>query len=172
MFLIYHKHLLKTRGASCSADCSDAFRQLSRCVQKKIALFRESGASRILLTSSKCVGKNAKIFASDGQNHKMTQNGKGVIPMVCTTVKESLECIFMTKKGCSFNGGGCHPIVEDCHGCNRASEFSSGWYCTACPDPSVKWKNGDCNFATHVTKETQVKNAKINPLKASKRKGR
>jgi hypothetical protein len=139
MFLIYHKHLLKTRGASCSADCSDAFRQLSRCVQKKIALFRESGASRILLTSSKCVGKNAKIFASDG---------------------------------CSFNGGGCHPIVEDCHGCNRASEFSSGWYCTACPDPSVKWKNGDCNFATHVTKETQVKNAKINPLKASKRKGR
>jgi hypothetical protein len=128
--------------------------------------------SKILLTSSKCVGKNAKIFGSAGQNHKMAQNGKGVISMVCTTVKESLECIFMTKKGCSFNGGGCHQIVEDCHGCNRASEFSSGWYCTACPDPSVKWKNGDCNFATHVTKETQVKNAKINPLKASKRNAR
>jgi len=102
----------------------------------------------------------------------MTPLGKGVIPMVCTSVKQGLECIFMTKKGCSFNGGGCHPTVEECNGCSRASEFSSGWYCTACPDPSVKWKNGDCNFATHVAKETQIKNTKINPLKASKRRGR
>jgi len=37
---------------------------------------------------------------------------------------------------------------------------------------SIKWKNGDCNFATHVAKEAEVKNNKINPLKASKRKGR
>lgn len=102
----------------------------------------------------------------------MTSDGKGVIPMVCTSVKKGLECIFMTKKGCSFNGGGCHPTVEDCHGCSRASEFSSGWYCTACPDPLVKWKNGNCNFATHTTKENQTKSTKINPLKASKRKGR
>ena len=92
--------------------------------------------------------------------------------MVCTTVKDSMECVFMTKKGCSFNGGGCHPIVEECNGCSRASEFSTGWYCTAYPDPSIKWKNGNCNFATHVAKEAEVKNSKINPLKASKRKGR
>lgn len=102
----------------------------------------------------------------------MKSDGKGVIPMVCTTVKEGLECIFMTKKGCSFNGGSCHPTVEECNGCSRASEFYSGWYCTACPDPLVKWKNGDCNFATHITKENQVKSTKINPLKASKRKAR
>jgi hypothetical protein len=78
----------------------------------------------------------------------------------------------MTKKGCSFNGGVCHPIVEECHGCSRASEFVSGWYCTAYPDPSIKWKNGTCNFATHVAKEAEVNNTKINPLKASKRKAR
>ncbi|MBW1740828.1 MAG: PxxKW family cysteine-rich protein [Deltaproteobacteria bacterium] len=92
--------------------------------------------------------------------------------MVCVSVKEGTECIFMTKKGCSFNGGVCHQIVEECRGCNRASEFDSGWYCTACPDPSVKWKNGHCNFATHIAKEVQVEKTKINPLKASKRKGR
>ena len=92
--------------------------------------------------------------------------------MVCNSVKESMECIFMTKKGCSFNGGKCHPIVEECHGCSRASQFSSGWYCTACPDPSVKWKHGNCNFATHVEKAVQVNITKVNPLKASKRGGR
>lgn len=92
--------------------------------------------------------------------------------MDCSTVKKDTECVFMTKKGCSFNGGSCHPIVEECNGCSRSSEVSSGWYCTACPDPSVKWRHGDCNFATHVAKEIQVKNTKINPLKASKRKVR
>ena len=95
-----------------------------------------------------------------------------MIPMVCTSVKEGMECIFMTNRGCSFNGGLCHQVVEECHGCSRASEFGSGWYCTVCPDPKVKWRNGDCNFATHVRKETQIKDAKINPLKASKRKAR
>ena len=90
--------------------------------------------------------------------------------MNCTSVKEGSECIFMTRKGCSFNRGACQPIVEECRGCSRASGFSSGWYCTACPDPSVKWKYGNCNFATHLTKETGIKDTKINPLKASKRK--
>ena len=92
--------------------------------------------------------------------------------MDCTTVKQGLECVFMTKTGCSFNGGVCHPIVELCSGCSRASEFPSGWYCTACPEPSIKWRNGKCNLATNTTKETKTENAKINPLKASKRKGR
>ena len=94
---------------------------------------------------------------------------KGVIPMDCTTVKPGVECAFMTKNGCSFNGGTCHPIVEQCEGCNRASECVSGWYCTACPDPSLKWKNGKCNLATHVKTSATENGAKINPLKASKR---
>lgn len=89
--------------------------------------------------------------------------------MICTTVRNGKECPFMTTKGCSYNGGICHEIVEQCSGCNRTMEVISGWYCTACPDPALKWKNGNCNLATHVTAvATQAKN-KINPLKASKR---
>lgn len=92
--------------------------------------------------------------------------------MICTTIKKGLECPFMTAKGCSYNGGICHEIVEQCSGCRRGSEFSGGWYCTACPDPSVKWKNGQCNLATHVASAAVSRKAKINPLKASKRKNR
>ena len=91
--------------------------------------------------------------------------------MVCTTIKQGKECLFMTSKGCSFNGGICHEIVEQCKKCNRSEEFSSGWYCTACPDPLVKWKNGNCNLASHVTSAPTSVKTKLNPLKASKRGG-
>jgi hypothetical protein len=89
--------------------------------------------------------------------------------MDCSTVKSGVECVFMTKKGCAFNGGTCHPAVEACDGCSRTSEYSSGWFCTACPDPSSKWKNGRCNLATHVKDAVKSETSKINPLKASKR---
>ena len=89
--------------------------------------------------------------------------------MVCTTVKEGMDCPFMTAKGCSYNGGICHEIVEQCNGCNRTAEIVTGWYCTACPDPALKWKNGNCNIASHVIVASNAKKAKINPLKASKR---
>ena len=89
--------------------------------------------------------------------------------MICATIKQGQECPFMTAKGCSYNGGICHQIVEQCQGCNRGTELSSGWYCTACPDPSAKWKNGNCNLASHVNSETVSVKTKINPLKASKR---
>nr|HID57740.1 hypothetical protein [Desulfobacterales bacterium] len=89
--------------------------------------------------------------------------------MVCATVKKGQECTFMSKKGCTFNGGSCYQIVDQCKGCNHVTEFSSGWYCTAYPDPSAKWRNGNCNFATHLKQETKNRNNKTNPLKASKR---
>jgi hypothetical protein len=92
--------------------------------------------------------------------------------MICATIKKGTECAFMTSKGCSYNGGICHQTTEKCNGCTRSTELSSGWYCTACPDPSIKWKNGNCNLATHVTVESKQAQAKINPLKASKRKSR
>ncbi len=92
--------------------------------------------------------------------------------MDCTTVKSGMECVFMTKKGCSFNGGTCHFIVEDCQGCNRTAEYPAGWYCDACPDPSIKWKHGRCNLATHVKSSVKNDKIKINPLKASKRNAR
>ena len=89
--------------------------------------------------------------------------------MRCTTIRAGKECPFMTAKGCTYNGGLCHEIVEQCNGCGRTTEFSAKWYCTACPEPSSRWKNGVCNMATHVKAESTTKAAKINPLKASKR---
>ena len=92
--------------------------------------------------------------------------------MNCVTVKEGVECVFMTKQGCGFNGGSCHQIVEECQGCDRAKEFPNGTYCISVPDPSVKWRRGNCNLATHVKAAAVAKGPKINPLKASKRAAR
>ncbi|MGD8520928.1 MAG: PxxKW family cysteine-rich protein [Desulfobacterales bacterium] len=92
--------------------------------------------------------------------------------MNCTTIKQGKECPFMTKTGCSYNGGICHQVVEQCNGCDRGTEFSSGWYCTACPDPSLKWKLGNCNLATHIKADSGSSKTKLNPLKASKRRNR
>ena len=89
--------------------------------------------------------------------------------MICTTIREGQECPFMTAGGCSYNGGSCHQVTESCSGCGRSVELSSGWYCASCPEPSLKWKNGSCNLATHVTRSTASNGTKINPLKASKR---
>lgn len=89
--------------------------------------------------------------------------------MECTTIRKGSECAFMTAKGCSYNSGMCHEIIEQCKGCGRSSEIPSGWYCAVCPEPSVKWKNGNCNLATHVSADETGTKQKINPLKASKR---
>lgn len=90
--------------------------------------------------------------------------------MNCKTVKQGNECPFMTSKGCSFNGGICHEIVEQCNGCNRNVQYETKWYCTACPDPTVKWRGGRCNLASHVAATpAPAAQKKINPLKASKR---
>jgi hypothetical protein len=89
--------------------------------------------------------------------------------MQCATVKVGVECVFMTKNGCSYKGGSCQQAIEACEGCARTIEFSSGWYCAACPEPSIKWKNGRCNLATHVKGEVKTEKVKVNPLKASKR---
>ncbi|HPA13874.1 MAG TPA: PxxKW family cysteine-rich protein [Desulfobacterales bacterium] len=89
--------------------------------------------------------------------------------MECATIKKGMNCPFMTSKGCSYNGGSCREIVEQCKGCNRVMEVSSGFYCAAFPDPSLKWKNGKCNLASHVASASASTTVKLNPLKASKR---
>ncbi len=89
--------------------------------------------------------------------------------MICTTVKNGVDCPLMTARGCGYTGGSCHPVVEQCNGCKRVNEYDSGLYCTACPEPAVKWKNGNCNLASHVTAAETGAKTKINPLKASKR---
>ncbi|MDA3787630.1 MAG: PxxKW family cysteine-rich protein [Desulfobacula sp.] len=90
--------------------------------------------------------------------------------MICTTIREGDDCLFMTKKGCGYNEGACLSIIDECMGCARSSEFQTGVYCTAAPDPSLKWKNGNCNIATHVKIAEAAKKQKINPIKASKRR--
>jgi hypothetical protein len=89
--------------------------------------------------------------------------------MDCATTKEGYECFFMRKDGCRFNGGSCHAVVEQCDGCQRVESFPVGKFCLSFPDPNAKWRNGDCNMATHVRAKGAKKNGKLNPLKASKR---
>jgi len=90
--------------------------------------------------------------------------------MVCTTVKEGIECFFMSNKGCQFNGGSCHTIVDRCEGCQKVLELPTGNFCRVFPDPAIKWRMGTCNMATHIKASNGNKNGKLNPLKASKRR--
>jgi hypothetical protein len=92
--------------------------------------------------------------------------------MVCGTLKEGHDCYFMSKKGCQFNGGMCHPVIEQCDGCQKTQEFSAGKYCLVFPDPAMKWRVGTCNMASHLKATNGKGNGKINPLKASKRGAR
>jgi len=90
--------------------------------------------------------------------------------MDCLTVKPGTNCSFMTKKGCTFNGGTCHTIVEACENCARILEVGESRFCSNFPDPQAKWRFGKCNMATHLAKAEAKQSAKVNPLKASKRK--
>lgn len=89
--------------------------------------------------------------------------------MLCETIKVGMECAFMTKKGCSFNGGSCNVIDERCGDCSKIITLESGKYCKAYPDPASKWLYGNCPGATHIKREVAAPVQKINPLKASKR---
>jgi hypothetical protein len=75
----------------------------------------------------------------------------------------------MTRKGCGFNGGMCHPIIDKCEDCSKTIEFPTGTYCMIYPDPASKWAVGGCPMASHIQKESKEATQKINPLKASKR---
>ena len=91
--------------------------------------------------------------------------------MNCEVIKIGMDCPFMSKKGCGYNGGKCYPIIEKCKGCERVKVFPSGEFCIACPDPESKWASRDCNLATHIVKaKSQEPVKEMNPLKASKRK--
>jgi hypothetical protein len=90
--------------------------------------------------------------------------------MHCESLKPGVDCTFMSKKGCSFNGGGCKTVVEECNGCDRTLGSNGSTYCASFPDPAAKWRRGACNLATHVKNGKKETVQKINPLKASKRK--
>ena len=81
--------------------------------------------------------------------------------MQCATIKEGVECTFMTKKGCNFNGGTCHAVVEQCTGCDRTVTHNDTVYCQVFPDPAIKWRRGTCNMATHIKTETKGQASKV-----------
>jgi len=89
--------------------------------------------------------------------------------MICQTIRSGNDCAFMTKKGCGYNGGSCHPIVEACASCNKIIAYNGGEYCRVYPAPQSKWATGKCPTASHVKIEPQEASQKVNPLKASKR---
>lgn len=89
--------------------------------------------------------------------------------MICQTTKAGTECVFMSKKGCGFNGGTCHTIIDKCESCNKVMIVEAGQYCRIYPDPTSKWGAGRCPQASHVKREVVETTQKINPLKASKR---
>jgi hypothetical protein len=91
--------------------------------------------------------------------------------MICETTKKGEDCSFMSKQGCTYKDTTCKPIVEQCEGCEKAKDFTAGKFCTAYPEPALKWKTGKCNFATHIKREAK-KEKVINALKASKRKAK
>jgi hypothetical protein len=74
--------------------------------------------------------------------------------MQCATVKSGVECSFMAKSGCGFMGGSCRAVVEKCEGCDRIKIFGDEKYCLAYPDPTVRWRLGNCSMATHIKSET------------------
>ncbi len=73
--------------------------------------------------------------------------------------------------GIKFKGITLKPIIEQCDSCAKIAEFESEKFCTMYPVPEKKWVNGKCNSATHVKSATEAQ-AKVNPLKASKRAAR
>lgn len=68
-----------------------------------------------------------------------------------------------------YTSGLFSPISEKCEGCERVVEAASTKYCQTYILPEAKWRNGICNFATHVKPEIITSKIKVNPLKASKR---
>lgn len=89
--------------------------------------------------------------------------------MQCQTVLPGTECTFWSKTGCVFTDSSCQTVVEECQGCERIVEGSIGQVCSAAPSPSRKWAAGLCNLATHKKVEIKSIEAKVNPLKASKK---
>ncbi len=84
--------------------------------------------------------------------------------------RQSFQGAEKTDQGLKYNGFLLQPIVESCNGCERVKEFQGEWFCSTYPYPASKWRNGSCNFATHVKRDLgKSAQAKLNPIKASKR---
>ena len=83
--------------------------------------------------------------------------------------EELFQSAEKTEQGVMLNGFLLEPVVENCSGCDRMRQVGEEWYCSSYSKPSSKWRNGNCNFATHLKTEQGKGKGKVNPIKASKR---
>jgi hypothetical protein len=67
----------------------------------------------------------------------------------------------MAKSGCGFLGGACRTIPDKCEGCDRIKNYGEQKYCIAFPDPTVRWRIGNCSLATHIKVESKSDAAKV-----------
>jgi hypothetical protein len=68
--------------------------------------------------------------------------------MLCQTIKKEKDCFFWNVGGCSFPGGQCRIVVENCEGCGRTEQWPTGTYCSSYAAPDKHWSLGICNMAT------------------------
>jgi hypothetical protein len=88
--------------------------------------------------------------------------------MHCETIKNGIECSFMSKAGCAFAGGSCRTVGEKCEGCDRIIVIAEQKYCKTFPDPSSKWRLGNCNLASHIRADS--KNGAENKVRVGQQK--
>ena len=56
-------------------------------------------------------------------------------------------------------------LIDKCQGCSH----TDGKYCKAYAFPDKKWKNGDCNFASHIFTEEEKKKIRVGQQKQKRR---
>jgi hypothetical protein len=61
----------------------------------------------------------------------------------------------------TINDGAARVVAEKCDGCDRIKTVEDKRYCAAFPDPTVRWRLGNCNMATHIKTETKGDSAKV-----------
>lgn len=66
------------------------------------------------------------------------------------------------------------PVIDKCEGCTNIVADGEAKHCRVYRDPSFMWREGEehCLMASHIEKKAAATDAKINPLKASKRASR
>ncbi|MDR2350449.1 MAG: PxxKW family cysteine-rich protein [Deltaproteobacteria bacterium] len=60
------------------------------------------------------------------------------------------------RERCVMNDLAVQAIAEKCVGCDRIKTVGERQLCSAFPVPSVKWRLGNCNMATHIKTETRT----------------
>ncbi|MBU0484315.1 MAG: PxxKW family cysteine-rich protein [Proteobacteria bacterium] len=86
--------------------------------------------------------------------------------MAKATEKKAKDTASDTAK---YSSGIFSPVIDKCESCERIIEVESIKYCSSYTLPAAKWRQGMCNFATHIKPEVITSKIKVNPLKASKR---